>query len=366
MVVSKVVSFGFGLVFALASYQSPGQSSGSSLPRLDVVEAVLENTAPSFTVDQVSRLEDAFGIEGRDAAMERLNELFSDVYTSFKPHERRSEREARDFFTTVDSLFDKHGLRNTDGPFLNEKLSSPYDGIACFHRSLVFNSLGKAYPFSIRPVIASDDHIFVRYESEELDTVINWETTSGKSLPDSHYIEKYGLSAHSLESGSYLRSLPDSQALAPLYRYFGDALEDSDASIEEILAFKRKAYRLDTTRLASLYSLAMTSAQGARYDSAYAYLDKALELDTANARTWFLRGLVAEKEHDPETASCFYDTALDIDSAHVKSLYRQATLSLERGDQDTFQESLKQLKSDKTENIFYIYNLEKKYEKQQQ
>ncbi|MGM5481547.1 MAG: tetratricopeptide repeat protein [Nanobdellota archaeon] len=370
MVVSKWLSVGLGVLFSFASYQQVSaqqQPSASEVKnsRFETVDSVFQNLQSSFTVDYVSRLEDTFGVGGRETTMDRLNNLFTDVYDSFELHESRSQDEALDFFSTVDSLFEEHGMHNTEGRYINEKLSAPTDGIACFHRTLVFNTLGKVYPFSIRPVIASDDHIFVRYESPSLDTVINWETTSGESFPDSHYIDKYSLSEQAISNGSYLRSLDDSEALATIFRYMAATIRDESGDPDEILSFTKKAYVLDTTRLASLYSVAVAHKINEEYDSAYYYLDKAHSLDSTKTNTWFVRGIVAEDERDLDKAARFYDEALDLDSAHSPSLYRKASIALDQDDVDTYRLHLDRLKENDMSNLHFIFHLEKKFDGQQ-
>ncbi len=124
--------------------QNPGQSSGA-----DAYERIMtysEDRELRFTVNDVSKLEDIYGIEGRKKTMQRLNALFSDVHRHFTPHRHRSRQEALDFFTTVDSLLDDHHIstfymsKGFDGDFLNRTLSKPYNGVACYYISLIYNS----------------------------------------------------------------------------------------------------------------------------------------------------------------------------------------------------------------------------------
>ena len=329
------------------------------------VHAFYENSAPRFTVNYVSMLEDTFGVPGREDAMNRLNRLFKEVYDTFKLHSKRSEKEAKDFFTVVDSLLQKHQMKGIAlggkferDEFLNSSLSKKYNGLACYYTSLVYSNLAKVYPFSVNPVIASDDHMFVRYESSSMDTSVNWETVSGKSHPDKYYIDERELSQQAIKNGCYLRSLSDKEALATIFRYMGSMLKKSDSKKEQLRFFK-KAYELDTTRLNSLYSVAVDFSQNGMLDSAQIYLNKALAFDTSNVRTWYAHGVVYEETGEDDEAIRCYDQALKIDSLYGEALYRRARYAFIRGKKKRFHKLLERLKIHDMANILYIVRLER-------
>lgn len=226
--------------------------------------------------------------------------------------------------------------------------------------------MGKVYPFQIHPVLASHDHIFVRYESPCIDTAINWETTTGKSFDDIHYIKKNNLNPQAIDNGCYLRSLSDLEALGIVFRYMGAKIQEDSNNISRALPHFRKAYKLDSTTLLNYYSLARAHALNHTFDSSKIYIEKALKLDSTNARTWYLYGTTFEEKKEMEKAALYYDTALKYNPYHNRSLFRRGLIALRQEDMDKFYELLELLKEDGTANLFYIYNLERKLDKREE
>ena len=350
------------VIMKTAVSQNPEQSTDADA--YERIMAFTEDRKLRFTVNDVSRLEDIYGIEGRKKTMQRLNALFSDVHRHFTPHRNRSRQEAMDFFTTVDSLLDEHHIsqfymsESFDGDFFNRTLSKPYKGVPCYYISLIYNSLGKIYPFSIFPVLASDHHIFVRYQWAGKDSSLNWETTIGESRPDRHYIKKNELSRQAINSGCYLRCLSDRQALATLFRYMG-VIEQDKGHDSTMFKFYKKAWQLDTTRLNSLYALSACHSELGEPDSALYYLDKAHAMDTANARTWLAYGFIYEENNHTDKAIDAYDHALQLDSLYGRALYKRARIALDRDHREKFKQLYERLMINDAGNLPYILRLDK-------
>ena len=347
-------------LFFLIVLPASGQDQKEQYASYAEIAKYCQHYEPRFTVYDVSRLEEAFGISGSDKTLDNLNNFFSDFQHAFELHTERTREEALDFLHTTDSLL-KIYFYHKEGFFLNRLVSDVYPGISCYQRTLIYNSLAKLYPFEVYPVLASDDHIFIRIKIKTEDCFVNWETNTGLSRPDAYYMKKYQLSPQAIENGCYLRNLNDSEAMAPLYRYMAFCTYKTNSNIDELHAFMLHSYKQDSLCLGIARALAWAHALKSDYDAAFSMIHKTFQLDSMNIGNYYTLGLIYERKGNFNSARDCYHKILKHEPDHAASLYRLGIIAIEGQEEERFDKILKRLKELDWKGVIYHYNLEEEW-----
>jgi tetratricopeptide (TPR) repeat protein len=202
----------------------------------------LQSAAPVYTGDPKTiahdflDLEKTFGAGTEHYAM--IDRLINKSIAAIRTKKNYTSEDAVQTMRTIDSLLKEEGFIFKNNFLLGKGIERK--AIDCDNYCALYIAIAEVLKIPIIPVYAPG-HSFIRFCFDD-GTYINWETTQGKTQPDSYYIKTLRIPEESMRRGVYMKSLTRKEFIAVEYNNigaylmsmgkFGDAIPYFNAAIQ--------------------------------------------------------------------------------------------------------------------------------------
>lgn len=290
-------------------------------------------------------LEKAYGARKEDYAA--IDRIINTSIATIGTRKGYTTDEAVQTLRSIDSLLRKEGLTFKDNLLLGKGLDRKT--IDCDNYAALYIAIAEVLKIPLVPVYAPN-HSFIRFCFDD-GTYLNWETTQGKSQPDSYYIKTLRIPEKSIRSGVYMKILTRKEFIAVEYnnigsylmsiRKFGDAVPYFSAAIQlnplfssayhnrgtvhyamnrlkEALADLLKANSLDPSRASTHNTLGDIYFDQKEYDRAVHEYTAGIRIDPTNHAPYNSIGLIMKIQKKEDMAQKWLNKSKEIKKMHSR------------------------------------------------